>query len=60
MFIIIVKIIFEGKKIMQDNCDKWIKYRYTRKNANMGSSAIEQWTEIYLYGLDMRGMKIQN
>ena len=48
---------------MQNKCDKWIKHRNVlpnHQNANMGSSAIEQWTEIYLHGVDMRGMEIQD
>ena len=42
---------------MQNKCKKWIKHK--NDLPNMGASAIEQRTEIYLHAVDMRGMKIQ-
>ena len=57
-------MIYNGENnFMQNKCNKWIKYRNVlpnHQNADIGSSAIDQWTEIYLLGLDMRGMKIQD
>ena len=61
----LVEMISDGEKIVCkiNATSGWSIYRNVlpnHQNANLGSSAIDQWTEIYLHGLDIIGMKIQD
>ena len=63
-YLSLVKFIFDGENnCTQNNCNKWVKYKNVLpnlRNVKMGSSSIQQYTEIHLHFVDMIDMQIQN